>query len=171
MPDESAVKMADGLLEAMQAEHEGYHFYSMAAMTTIDSKGKEVFAQLAADELEHFEFLRKQHKSVLDNGRPDAGISLGPRSGLSGSSPIFSPQIKDRIADAHYEITALSVGAQLELNSIRHYERAAREADDPVAGAFFEELAAWEQDHYDVLVAQQEILKEDYWAKSSFAPF
>jgi rubrerythrin len=171
MPDQSAAKMAEGLLEAMRAEHEGHHFYSMAAETTSDPKGKEVFAQLAADELEHFEFLRKQHESVLENGRPDADLSLGPRSDLSGSSPIFSSQIKERIADAHYEMTALSVGAQLELNSIRHYKQAAREADDPVLGSFYEELAAWEQGHFDALVAQQESLKEDYWAKSSFAPF
>ena len=44
---ESEKTVLKGLLSAMRAEHEGFHFYSMAARNTEDEKGREVFSQLA----------------------------------------------------------------------------------------------------------------------------
>jgi rubrerythrin len=171
MKETTAAALAEGLLQAMRAEHEGHHFYSLAASNTTDPKGREVFQRLAAEELEHFEFLRSQHRSVLETGRPDANLKLGARSDVSGTSPIFSESLRSRIATAHYEMVALSVGAQLELNAVRFYSEAAAGATDPAVRLFFGELAAWEQGHYDALTAQAEALKEDYWAGAGFAPF
>ncbi len=171
MNESTAGALAEGLLQAMRAEHEGHHFYSLAARSTDDPKGREVFQRLAAEELEHFEFLKVQYRSVTKTGRPDADLKLGPRSEISGESRIFSDALRERIATAHYEMVALSVGAQLELNAIRHYTQAATDASDPVVRAFYKELAEWEQGHYDALTTQQEMLKEDYWSAAGFAPF
>jgi len=163
--------MAEGLLSAMRAEHEGHHFYRMAAQTTSDDKGQQIFERLAAEELDHFEFLRGQYRSVLETGKPDADLRLGPRSDLTGKSPIFSDRLRARLGEAHYEMTALAVGIQLELSAERFYSKAAAEAPDPGVAAFYRELAAWERGHYEALLAQQEDLKEDYWSASGFAPF
>lgn len=171
MNETTASALAEGLLTAMRAEHEGHHFYSMAARNTDDPKGREVFQRLAAEELDHLEFLKAQHRAVIETGRPDADISLGPRSDITGSSPIFSDALRRRIATAHYEMVALSVGAQLELDAIRFYTEAAAAAADPVVQAFYKELAAWEHGHYEALNTQQEALKEEYWAGAGFAPF
>lgn len=171
MSEDAANQMADGLLSAMRAEHEGHHFYRMAAQSTDDDKGKQVFERLAAEELEHFEFLKAQYKSVLETGKPDANLKLGPRSDLTGKSPIFSEKLRARVNDAHYEMTALSVGIQLELSAERFYSQAAETAPDPDVATFYRELAAWEKGHYEALLAQQDDLKEDYWSASSFAPF
>lgn len=171
MPDDAARKMAEGLLTAMRAEHEGHHFYRMAAQSTADEKGKQVFERLAAEELEHFEFLKGQYESVLETGKPDADLRLGPRSDLTGKSRIFSDGLRARVGEAHYEMTALAVGIQLELSAERFYTRAAQEAPDPDVAAFYRELAAWEKGHYDALLAQQDDLKQDYWSASGFAPF
>jgi rubrerythrin len=169
--NDAANKMADGLLSAMRAEHEGHHFYRMAAQTTDDEKGKQVFERLAAEELDHFEFLKGQYQSVLETGKPNADLTLGPRSDLTGKSPIFSDELRARVGDAHYEMTALAVGIQLELTAERFYSGAAEEAPDPQVAAFYRELAAWEKGHYEALLAQQDDLKEDYWSASGFAPF
>jgi rubrerythrin len=163
--------MAEGLLSAMRAEHEGHHFYRMAAQSTDDEKGREVFERLAAEELDHFEFLKRQHKAILETGKPDANLALGPRSDLTGRSPIFSDKLRARVGEAHFEMTALAVGIQLELSAERFYSAAADESPDPDVAAFYRELAAWEKGHYEALLAQQDDLKEDYWAASSFAPF
>ena len=171
MPDDAANKMAEGLLAAMRAEHEGHHFYRMAAQSTDDEKGRQVFERLAAEELDHFEFLKGQYKSVLETGKPDADLRLGPRSDLTGKSPIFSDKLRARVGDAHYEMTALSVGIQLELSAERFYTEAAEESPDPDVAAFYRELAAWEKGHYEALLAQQDDLVDDYWAAASFAPF
>ncbi|MCP4678581.1 MAG: ferritin family protein [Deltaproteobacteria bacterium] len=171
MSDETLNTVADGLLKAMQAEREGQHFYLMAAQTCQDPKGREIFEQLALEEQEHAKFLKTQYHSVLDTGRPDTTLKLGTPTELVGPNPIFSEKIRERLKDAHFEMTALSVGAQLELDAQKYYTERAAETNDVVIKTFYLELAEWEAGHYRALLAQQESLKEDYWSGSGFAPF
>ncbi len=171
MLDQTIKKVADGLLKAMQAEREGQHFYLMAAQTCQDPKGKEIFEQLAHEELEHAKFLKTQYRSVLDTGKPNTNLKLGKPVELTGPSPIFSDAIRKRLKDAHFEMTALSVGAQLELDAEKYYQERAAETGDLVIKTFYLELAEWEAGHYRALLDQQETLKEEYWSGSGFSPF
>jgi rubrerythrin len=157
--------------KAIQAEIEGHHFYRMAAGATTDPQGREVFETLAAEELHHAEFLRTQHRSLEGTGRIDPSASLGDPLALVGSSPIFSVRLKARAAQAHFEMTALSVGIQLEADAQAFYRRTAEEASAPEVKAFLLRLAEWESGHYHGLLAQQKTLEEEYWAANRFAPF
>lgn len=170
MADEQS-RLAQGLLKAIKAERDGNSFYSMAAHASADPKAKEIFAQLAAEELDHMHFLTRHYDSVLKTGKPDHGARLGPRANLSGLSPIFSDGIKARIKDAHYEMSALSIGVQLEAEAMAFYRAEAEAADDPEVKRFYNELAEWEAGHYHALLGQQEELKEDYWSAGGFSPF
>jgi rubrerythrin len=161
----------EGLQRAIQAEVEGHHFYLMAAASTTDEQGKNIFETLAHEELEHAQFLRSQHGAFLKTGRPDPVARLGRPSTLIGPSPIFSPKLRERIREAHFEMTALSIGIQLELSAIAFYRGQASEAQDQGVRAFFSELADWENGHYQALLRQQESLKDDYWSSSGFSPF
>ncbi|MCK4413164.1 MAG: ferritin family protein [Candidatus Eisenbacteria sp.] len=169
--DPATERIAAGLSQAIQAERDGQHFYKMAAETTQDDQGRRMFLDLANDELEHERFLRAQYDSVAKTGKIDPAVSLGPVREFASEHPMFSPQIRERIASAHFEMTALSVGIQLELSAIRFYENEAAVVDDPEAKAFYEKLAAWEHGHLTLLQNQAEELKEDYWHASGFAPF
>ena len=160
-----------GLLSAMRAEHEGFHFYAMAARNTEDEKGREVFNKLADDEREHLEFLRRQYAALRENGVPDHEASLGEKLTLAGPSPIFSEGLKRRVKDAHFEMTALSIGIQLELDAVKHYKKLADDAEDEFVKKFFLELSEWESGHYQALLDQQETLKGDYWSANGFSPF
>lgn len=171
MSDQSKKKIADTLQAAMRAEHEGNSFYVMAARLTEDTKGKEVFGRLAAEELEHLDFLKKQYQSIVETGKPKTDLKLGTGSDLSGKSPIFSDAIRLRLKDAHFEMTALSVGMNLEMSAVNHYTKASEESDDPVLKKLYKDLADWESGHYRALSKQQEALKEEYWSENSFAPF
>lgn len=171
MPDDATKKIAEGILQAMRAEHEGQYFYLMAAQSTQDPKGREIFKRLAKEEQDHFDFLKAQYESVLRTGKPDVNLKLGPKSDLTGPNPIFSDALRSRIAEADYEMTALAVGIQLELTAEKYYSKAAQEASDSHVKSFFEELAQWESGHYHALLSQQEDLKEDYWSAGHFAPF
>lgn len=164
-------RLTDGLVEAIKAERDGYSFYMMAAGGTEDPKGKEVFETLAREELDHMNFLRQQYDSIMKTGRPDMKIKLGPRKDLTGISPIFSERLKSRIKDAHIEMSALSIGIQLELDAIKFYKEQARLFTDPEISGFYNELADWETGHYNALWEQQQALKEDYWSAGGFAPF
>jgi rubrerythrin len=165
------VSLASGLLKAIQAERDGHSFYSMAANSSRDPKAKEVFAQLAEEELEHMEFLTRHYHSVLKTGKPDGSAKLGRGADLSGAWPIFSEGIRTRIKDAHLEMSALSIGIQLELDAQKLYRTQAEASDDPLARDFYVELADWESGHYQALLRQQQELKEDYWDAAGFAAF
>lgn len=170
MPAEPT-RLARGLLEAIKAERDGHSFYSMAANSSADPKAREVFAQLAAEELDHMHFLTRHYESAVKTGEPDRAAKLGQRADMSGGWAIFSAGIKDRIKDAHFEMSALSIGIQLELDAQKFYRSEAEASEDPVAREFYLELAEWESGHYQALLRQQEELKEDYWAASGFAAF
>ncbi|MBN2718901.1 MAG: ferritin family protein [Deltaproteobacteria bacterium] len=160
-----------GLKTAMRAEFEGYHFYMMAAENTEDARGKDAFKLLASDEFEHLNFLQAQYDNLVKNGQPDDALALKAVLPFDGPNPIFSAQIKTRIKDAHHEMTILAVGIQLELNAINEYNALASAANDPVVSGFYRELAAFENSHYQILLAQQDTLKEAYWTENHFQPF
>jgi rubrerythrin len=169
--DTATKHITEGLRKAIRTETDGYHFYTMAVNSIRDPKGKEVFTRLAQDELSHLRFLRMQYRSFFEKGQPDQQAKLGPRTELAGENPVFSGKIRKRIDDAHYEMSTLSIGIQLELSSEQFYRDEAKAADDPTVKTFYTELADWESGHYHALLKQQKSLKEDYWAKGGFAPF
>ena len=163
-------RIIEGLKKAMQAEVDGHNFYKMAANSTEDEMGKETFNSLAEDEVEHFKFLKAQYDSFKANGKPDTKAKLTRPSELA-ESPIFSENFKERLHDAHYEMTALSVGIQLELSSIQFYKSESEKARDATVRRFYKELADWETEHHRRLLKQQQELTEDYWQAGNFYPF
>ena len=170
-PVEKKTKMiAEGLMKAIQAERYGYGFYMMAANSTQDPKGKEVFETLAQEETDHMRFLQAQYRSILETGKPDEAVKLGKQLDLSGMSPIFSDDLKSRIGEAHLEMTSLSIGVQLEHDAMQYYQSQSDAAEDSSIKKFYARLADWEQGHYQALLRQQEELKQDYWSAGGFAP-
>ncbi len=169
--DPRSERLAAGLRRAIEAEGAGHHFYRMAAAATEDEQGKRVFEQLAEEELQHLRYLKANYEAVLATGALDTQATLAPRQALAEQSPIFSTSIKLRISQAHFEMSALSIGIQLELNSMGYYRSLAEQADDDAVRQFFGELADWEQSHYRALLTQQDELQSEYWASGGFAPF
>ncbi|MFC2172460.1 ferritin family protein [Acidobacteriota bacterium] len=163
--------IAEGLLKAIKAESDGQHFYLMAARSTQDPKGREIFETLADEEAGHMRFLKHQYKSILEKGEVDLEQQLGSRLMLEGMHPIFSGELQARIKDAHFEMTALSIGIKLELDAMEFYKAEAVAHSDPAVTKFYEDLAEWESCHYNALLQQHEALKEDYFSGSNFSPF
>lgn len=159
-----------GVREAILTEQTGMEFYSVAAHNTHDPRGREVFDQLAREEAEHQRWLRRQYQLLLEN-RPFEPLHATRHADLSGASPIFSDELKSRIGQAHWEMTALSVGLTLEHAAISRYLGLAELAVQPDARRFFEELAAWEETHAAALRRQHELLVQSYWHEARFAPF
>ncbi len=164
-------QIAEGLRRAILAEMEGQHFYLMAARSTSDEKGREVFEQLAQEEADHVRFLRAHHDALIARGELDLGVSLGPKLEPDDPSPIFSESLKQRAGDAHFEMTALSIGVQLEASAIQYYRDQAGATGDERVKAFYLELSEWEAGHHQMLVAQQEYLQEEYWGAVGFSRF
>ncbi|MCX6833373.1 MAG: ferritin family protein [candidate division Zixibacteria bacterium] len=168
---ESALGLADGLLKAMKAERDGNSFYLMAANSTSDPKGRQIFEVLAREELDHLQFLKEHYDSWVMTGKLSLTAKLHGRLDLAGPSPLFSDSFHMRIKEAHFEMSALSIGIQLELDAMAFYRTQSELTAEPEAKAFFAELASWEQGHYQALLRQQEELKDDYWLEAGFSPF
>ena len=169
--DDATEALLSALETAIHAEVEGHFFYSMAARNTEDRKARAVFEHLAADEAHHARFLEDQHEAVRTTGTTNREAYLGETPAFEGPHPIFSDELVARAETAHYEMTAISIGVQLELSAIEFYRKQAEAASDPDVVGLFERLAAWESVHYHALLKQQDAVKGDYWDKGRFSPF
>jgi rubrerythrin len=169
--DAALQEIVDALKTAVQAEGDGYHFYMMAAASTKDPQGKAVFETLAREEQEHARYLKSQYRALLETGRTDPRARLGTRLDLTGPSPIFSAELRSRAGQAHYEMSALSIGMQLELGAAQFYRSLAGKATEPALKQVLIELCDWETGHYEALQRQQGALRDDYFAEGGFSPF
>jgi len=169
--NETETSIIEALQQAIQTEMDGYHFFKMAAQSTGDERGREVFELLAEEELDHRRYLEQQVAHYKESGTFDSTIELKRRVDLSPDNPIFSDKLRQNAAKAHYEMSALSIGMELELRAQRFYESLAESSDDPAVSQFFKRLADWEGTHYEALAREQESLRHDYWDSAGFAPF
>ena len=163
--------LLEALKTALEAEMTGHQFYLNAAATTGDPQGKATFVRMAKEELEHFHMLKNQYAAILEKGSFDRSLTMIDVPDPESTSSIFSPEFRDRVGQQHFEMSALSVGMQLELNAIRHYQKSADESADPDVKEFFMKLMKWEQGHYDGFSKELEQLREEYWQDNDFLPY
>ncbi|MGC4118313.1 MAG: ferritin family protein [Myxococcales bacterium] len=169
--DAKTTELVNAIRTALQAERTGYEFYKMAAANTKDPEGQKTFEELAAEEQSHFDFLRKHYLSLMETGELSKDARLSKAKDLGDDHPIFSADLKSRIKGAHFEMSALAIAAQLELNGINHYREQAARAASPEARKLFQQLVDWETGHYEAFIRQQQQLQEAYWGEAGFAPF
>jgi rubrerythrin len=171
------MEKSEALLEvvknAIRVENDGYQFYRVAEEQTKDPKGKEVFASLAKDETNHMQILKSMYQSIKEGGeyKFDEIKDMKHILETTSESPIFSKEFKQRVEQAGFEMTALSIGILLEKNSIEFYRKSAQESEDKDVRMLFDYLADWEGEHLRALVQQQKFLQEDYWTEARFYPF
>ncbi len=170
MKKELKAELLEGLKDAMIAERSGIEFFMVAAAQTTDTQGREVFQQLAHEEGEHLAWLKRQYGHLL-NDEPFEKLPTISVTDLEGDHPIFSNDLRKRLKDAHFEMTALSVGQQLEQAAIDRYRKLAEEAGYGELRDFYLQLMAWEQSHAGAFARQAEDLREEYWSQNNFAPF
>jgi len=168
--DKQIEDILKGLKTAIEAELTGHEFYKNAAKSTNDPMGKETFSRMAEEEMGHFNYLRHQYKSVLDNGDYDFSKKLDKKQRKHSENPIFSEEIKKRIKDSHFEVSALTIGMKLELDAMQYYRSCAKTAHNEQVRQLYNELAEWEDDHYLAFERQLELLKEEYFMANNFVP-
>lgn len=159
-----------GLKTAIEAELTGYQFYRNAAKNTEDAKGKETFLRMAEEEMNHFNELRRQYKSVAEKGDYDFSKKPSAKDHRQTDSPIFSDEIKNRIKESHFEVSVLTIGMKLELDAMKFYQSCADAAQSNEERQFYTELADWEKGHYQAFERELATLKEEYFQANNFIP-
>jgi rubrerythrin len=114
--------------------------------------------------------LKKKYDQLLRDGTWAKDLMLSNPSSFEGKSPIFSDELQARIQDRHFEMSALSIAALLESNSIDLYRKMMEESSGDEARSFFRQLYEWEQKHLAAISKQMDLLKEEYWAQAKFTP-
>jgi rubrerythrin len=172
---EADVKKALGALRmAIRVEQAGYRFYRRAAEETGDPQGRALFNRLAEDEVAHESILRTRLKAlerggawmaVADEEWPDA-------SPFAEGEPVFSRnRLEEEVQDYTSELTALRMAYLIENSAVAFYTKAARETNDPVGRAMYEDLASWERTHQRILEQEYQFLANRFKLDMGFAPF
>jgi rubrerythrin len=167
-------KAVGALTMAIRIEQNGRRFYRRAAGETSDPQAKELFDGLAEDEVAHERMLKTRLKALERNGtwitvREDEWPASGPHA---AAEPIFSPErLEAEVSDYTSELSALRMAYLIEKNAVEFYSKAARETDDPVGKAMYEELAKWEREHQRVLEKEYRFLADRFKLEMGFAPF
>ena len=169
--DKQREEILEGLKTAIEAEMTGHEFYKNAAENTKDPKGKETFLEMAAEEMGHLNYLRHQYKSIVENGDYDFSREFNRTHPKHADSPIFSDEIRNRLKDSHFEMSALTIGLKLELDAVNFYRSCAEKAHSVDARRLYNELSEWEQDHYLAFERQLEMLREEFFRANDFAPW
>jgi len=163
-------QLATILEDALRAERDGFQFYTLAAQESDDAGACDVFSHLADEERRHFDGLQREYRSILQGAGWDPEVVLGERWLPEGAAPIFSEGFRCRIAGRHFEMSALSIGILLEKNAYEFYVASAERAEDERVSEFFRELAEWENGHYQLLLREDDALRDAYWSENRFVP-
>jgi rubrerythrin len=158
------------LESALRAERDGFEFYTLAGDRSDDPGARDVFAHLAEEERRHFDALQREYRSILEGTGWDPDVVLGERWSPETSASIFSEGFRQRIGGRHLEMSALSIGILLEKTAYGFYAASAEKASDAAVRRFFRELAEWENGHYQLLLREDDALRDSYWQENRFAP-
>ncbi|MFW6082743.1 MAG: ferritin-like domain-containing protein [Chloroflexota bacterium] len=167
-------KALGALRMAIRVEQNGYRFYQRAAREAQDPDAKELFGGLAEDEIAHERILRARLERLEQDGVwLPVGEEEWPDDGLAEvSPPIFSPEgVSKVVHDYTSELSALRMAFLIEKNAVAFYTKAARETDDPVGAAMYQDLADWEREHQGMLEQEYRFLADRFKLDMGFAPF
>jgi len=161
----------DIVTKAYQIEIDGYTFYSMTADRAQKSAVQELFAKLAADEVQHQSFLRSVARNYADQGAHAFYLDPTTPDARGLTSQVLTGRFREQAAGAQFELAVLSIGMTLETNAIKYFSAAAGQASEQEVKQFYQFLADWEKQHYDALQTLFALVREDQMAESSFSPF
>lgn len=133
---------------AMEAEMDAHHDYSQSAQKTVNPKGKDMFNQLAAFELSHYNHLRSLLDSLNEgNGWiPYTGAHFSETSKpVEGGNSPAEEKNKDAV------LSILSNAIKDEKKASEYYSKLADETDVPSGKAMFKQLSEEEKLHAKIL--------------------
>ena len=144
---------------AVKTEVQGRKFYLMLADKVTNPEVKQKVISLARDEERHEAMIRGLYKEILGK-EPD---NL-PEKGI----PDIVAAIKSMdITEKTELLRLLDMAIEAELLAAKFYDRGAKLTPDPRTKNLFIELAAEEDGHYNMLVAEKAAIAGDhYWFSS-----
>ena len=145
MPESTTL---EAIKRAMDAEMAAHTYYSQSAQKATNPKGKDMFRQLAALELNHYNNLKALHGSLHEgngwiayDGTQFSDTTHAPK----GTDPSREEDFKDDV------LSILSKAIEDEKKASAYYTTLANETTNPAGKALFSKLAEDEKVHTKIL--------------------
>jgi Fur family ferric uptake transcriptional regulator len=146
----------DALRIAIATERSGLEFYTRAAKTTGDARGRKIFQDLAGEEKEHLEKLEARYRALLERdpqleSRPTFLFFKGAAHGLFAEGA-------ERLIRGVNDQQALMIGIRCERGSHRFFKKYGERFEESEGKQIFLEFADEERAHLDLLVREYRAL-------------
>lgn len=156
-------KILEGLKIAYEAEKQGLKAYLEYAKQTKVGAGKNMFIQLALDEVDHMSLIEK-FSSDITKGKSFTNIQI-PTSRIEKFSPNIDKAQLCKVDKATIDDeTALKVALDHEKNASNMYVELAKETTEPEVKKFFEDMSEVEEKHYQIIQAELNFMRQEgFW--------
>jgi rubrerythrin len=152
-------KRMNALAFALENEEKEREFYLAHARKTKNMAGKNMFKQIADEEKEHFDVLRKLHDKWAEQKKWPISIPLKVKKSLAGTIlQSMSGKKSARITGTDEELKAVRTAIDFEARGVALYSKLEKQSTDPKEIAFFNMLASVEREHMLSLKATEEFL-------------
>lgn len=141
-------KRINALKFALENEQKEHDFYITNSRKTKNMAGKNMFKQIADEEKEHYEVLKKLHDKWEQQKKWPSTLPLKVKKSLAGSIlKSMSGKKAARIAGNDNDLKAIRTAIDFEARGVALYTKLEKESADPKEKAFFNLIASIERDH------------------------
>jgi rubrerythrin len=142
-------KRLNALKFALENEQKERDFYLANARRTKNLAGKNMFKQIADEEKEHYEVLKKLHDQWEMKKKWPTTVPLEVRKSLAGSIlKSLSDKKAARFKGNEDDLKAIRTAIDFEARGMALYTKLEKESTDPKEEKFFNLIASIEREHF-----------------------
>ncbi|MGV8058561.1 MAG: ferritin family protein [Smithellaceae bacterium] len=154
-------KRMSALKFALENEHKEYEFYMGNARRTKNLAGKNMFKQIAGEEKEHYEILKKLHDKWEKQKQWPATVPLKVKKSLAANIlKAMAGKKSARFKGNEDDLKAIRTAIDFEARGVDLYTKLEKGSTDPKEKAFFNLLAGIERTHFLSLRETEEFLTD-----------
>ncbi len=154
-------KRMNALAFALENELQEQEFYLAHSRKTRNMAGKNMFKQIADEEKEHYEMLKKLHDKWTEQKKWPATVPLKVKKSLAGTIlKSMAGKKSARINGTEDELKAVRTAIDFEARGVALYSKLEKQCMDPKEKAFFNMLAGVEREHLLSLKETEEFLSD-----------
>jgi len=155
---DNRVAYIEALQIALDTEKKGYQFYKIAAKSSKDPKGQEVFEHLAKDEIEHMGVIATVFESLTNDEPWMTYEEAVAKFGETPREKIIFPDVPEEAEENFGDLRALQEALEFEEKAVRFYTEQAETSREEKAKAFYQSLIEIEASHVTIIQAELDSL-------------
>lgn len=165
-------KRMSALKFALENEQKEYDFYMDNARRTKNLAGKNMFKQIASEEKEHSEILKKLHDKWEKQKQWPVTVPLKVKKSLADSIlKSMAGKKSARIRGNEDDLKAIRTAIDFEARGVDLYTKLAKGSTDPKEKDFFNLIAGIERTHFLSLREAEEFLTDPVsWYQNAERP-